>query len=222
MTRSVFASVCVALGLVSCSSGEWASKSNGLRQPMSFCLISKSSDVVAKGRIVSVSTPQVLSFAVWPGRHNATPVSVEIKKDLRGRLAPGNYPMWVGAPVSSDGREVETFDKTPIGVDGWLTATMVEGKWILGLGGLVTVEAPSHAGAMDAGVADPGLDAGLSDTSPSYKTRLGTFAREEEYEAAQRAAFVACPRVNYLVDDGRRADWISSTNVQSTSLDAGR
>lgn len=186
--------------LLSGCPGEWASESEGLRQPLTFCLASKGSDVVAKGRLISAAPPRVLTYTVWPGRHNTTPISVEVVKDLRGRLSPGVYSMFVGAPISLDGREIETFHKTQIGQEGWLYASLIEGKWIFGLDGLVT--------------SDP--------SSSRYETRLGSFEREADFEAAQIAAFTECPRVDSFADDGGRASWAGppGTNGQNWT-DAG-
>lgn len=128
-------------------------------------------------------------------------MTVEVKKDLRGRLAPGIYTMFVGAPVSTDGRSVETLTPSPIGVDGWIGASLVEGKWIVALDGLVTADAT---------------------TPKQYRTRHGSYATEAEYEAGQRAAFAQCPRVDYLADDGRRADWLAGARLAGVgSGDAG-
>lgn len=191
------ASSILLVALAGCPA-EWASKSGGLRQPLTFCAAASFADVIAKGRIVAASPPRVVTFKVWPGLHRTTPLSVEVKKDLRGRLAPGMYPMFVGAPVSLNGREVETFTASEIGAEGWLTATLVEGRWIMGLDGLVT--------------SDP--------SSSKYETRLGTFEREEDFEAAQVAAFAECPRIDVFADDGGRADWANMANENGSS-DAG-
>lgn len=188
----------LVLVVVSGCSGQWASQ-NALRQPLTFCLASKGSDVIAKGRILAMSAPVSLSFEAWPGQQLATPISVRVDRDLRGRLQSGTYSMFVGAPASAGGGAIETLNSTPIGVDGWLTATMVEGRWIFGLDGMVTADT----------------------SSGRYETRLGSFDNEAGYEAAQLAAFSECPRVDYFSDDGGRADWAFGSSGTSRVIDGG-
>lgn len=178
---------------------QWPSQ-EGLRQPLTFCLASRGSDVIAKGSILSASPPVSLSFEAWPGQQLATPLSIRVDKDLRGRLPPGTYSMFVGAPVSASGGSIETLNPSPIGVDGWLNATLVEGRWIFGLDGLVIVDT----------------------NSGRYETRLGSFADEAGYEAAQIAAFAECPRVDYFSDDGGRADWAFGSSGTSRVIDGGQ
>lgn len=178
---------------------QWPSQ-GALRQPLTFCLASRGSDVIAKGSILAASPSVSLSFEAWPGQQLATPLSVRVERDLRGRLPSGTHSMFVGAPVSANGSSIETLNPSPIGVEGWLNATLVEGRWIFGLDGLVTVDT----------------------TSGRYETRLGSFADEASYEAAQIAAFSECPRVDYFSDDGGRSDWAFGSSGTSRVIDGGQ
>lgn len=171
--------------MIGCSQARWSTEGNGRRAVPTPCLMAQGSDMIARGEITSAGAAQVVTFSLWPRDPvRVTPVTVQIERDLRNRLAPGRYSMLVSAPMTTS-VELGSWEPTPVGtgVVGWLYAGEVDGQWLLSPRGLVR-----------------------SPTASPFTTSLGTYGTEAEFERAQLEAIRDCPRVDYfMLDAGARS-----------------
>lgn len=169
----------VWLMLLAGCDARWASETGEWTMP-TLCEIGRFADVVARGRILSAGTARIETYSPWPTNPMwVTPLSVEVERDLRGRLEPGVWDMVVSAPMR--GGTLRTKHPSPVGTGagGWLHAARVDGVWVLSLAGVIS--GPENG---------------------PWQTDYGTFESEAAFEAAQLSGIQECPRTNLLGDAG--------------------